>query len=270
MVDVEVPFDIWYMIVVLVGKPSHPLSYTIDTASLHALSLVSRLLHTVVTPILYSTITLADPRSAGCLMATAKSNPRLLQWCHSMRWLGWRLPFVEDAILSTMTGLRRFITSQTTWHPLESLPRSTITELVFPQLPFQMLCHQCTQYAFPNLERLFVKSISLTDEARNVEAFRKMPRLTHFVASEVGDLHHVDTIAVLDYLPLLCKLILGFESYFTRFRGVLITRDGQVVLMPYNQQFDHGSWFGDRIVDGTLWEMDSPEYSELPEFMALG
>jgi hypothetical protein len=262
---VEVPLDIWYIVTALVGKSLHPLSYTIDIASLHSLCLVSRLFNALATPILYSTITLSDPRSAGCLLTTARSNPRLLQWCHSMCWLGWRLHFVEHEILSTMTGLRRFVTSQTTWHPLESIPCSTMTELAFPQLTFQMLCRQFNRYTFPNLERLYVESMSFSDESRTVEIFLKMPRLTHLVVAKLDDIHPDAKIAVIQHTPELRKMIFGRNDDVGCRRRVmerrLEHRTIQVVFLTNIAQ-SSDRFFGDRLVDGTLWEMDSMVYPE--------
>src|SRR5262245_13991859 len=116
---VELPFDILYLIINLVGKLPHPLSYTIDTTSLHALCLVSRSFNALATPILYSSITFSSQRIVGLLSATARSNPKLLQWCHSLCWPGFRVRFVEAKILSPMTGLRRFASPQRTYPPID-------------------------------------------------------------------------------------------------------------------------------------------------------
>jgi hypothetical protein len=265
---VDVPSDILYLITNVIGELAHPRSYTIDTASLHALSLVSRLFNTLATPILYSTIMLSDHHSVGCLLSTAESNPKLLKLCHSLYWPGWRLSFVEHKILSAMTGLRRFFTSQKSGRPLETLPNSTMAELVFPGVSFEELCHRrfCT-HTFDNLERLVIESITYSQDLSLLTHLLKMPRLTHVAIAKINLQYPDLMIAVIKHTPPLCRIIFGpstrtilrfeYNAFWSRIHELLLERrDTRVVFLGHDKD---GDWFRDHLVDGTLWEMDSTE-----------
>lgn len=271
---VDLPLDVLHLITEVVGEPPHPLSYTIDTASLHALCLVSRFFNAVTTPMLYSSIILPDQRSVGCLLSTAKSNPRLLQLCHSIYWPGWRLSFVEQKILSAMTGLHRFFTSQSSGRPLGFLTNSTIRELIFTRLTFEEFCRQCYQHTFPNLERLVIETITYSGDVLAVEAFVRMPRLTHVAIASVDQVYldqamtgyFDDMVAIIDNTPPSCRIIFGLTANssfdYDRFRSRITERfpergDSHVVFLTYTAHRSGGTWFSDRIIDGTLWDMES-------------
>jgi hypothetical protein len=84
MLASEPPFDILYLIVRLIGRPPHQYAFTVDSANLLSLCLVSRSFNRAATPFLYSTINLSSEREVESLAKTAKTNPRLLTMCHSL------------------------------------------------------------------------------------------------------------------------------------------------------------------------------------------
>jgi hypothetical protein len=266
---VDLPLDVLYLITNVVGELPHPLSYKIDSGSLRALCLVSRLFNTVATPILYSSITLSTWLNVVCLVKTAESNPKLLTLCHSLYWPGspGRQPYAEQKILTAMTGLRRFLTLRMSGYPLEILPNSTTIELAFPEVSFSELCRrQFYTHTFANLERLVIGNITLghSHGTPPVTHFLKMPRLTHVAITNIDPTYPDKMIDIIKYTPPLCRIIFclspcrvfKYDAFRSRILELLPERrDVHVVFLT------HWIWFTARIVDGTLWEMDSMEPS---------
>jgi hypothetical protein len=275
---VELPFDILYLIVNLVGGLPHPYSYTIDAASLHDLSslcLVSWYFNVLVTPILYSTITLSRDRVLR-LLATAESNPKLLQWCRSIDWPGSRrMKHVDRQLLTMMSGLRRFSTWQWSWRPFEYLPGDNLVELSLPKIPFHELClhWQFPRLVFTNLERLVVKSIWIpghdSDHNSAIYSFDQMPRLAHLIVVEVASesRSHPTMVfdglaAIIKHIPCSCRVVLCQEvdEYrpfdFDGFRRAISSLSECRNILLMCNEFVEGEWFRERIVDGTLWESD--------------
>lgn len=272
MVPVDLPVDILYLIVDLVGKPSHPLAYTICTYALHALCLVSRFFNSLATPILYSSITLYDQRDISYLRSTGDSNPKLLQWCNAMYWPGGRkIRYADLKILHPMTNLRRFATSQTSWRSLGYLPNfEMLLELAIPGIDFWELCHL---YKPPiNLERLVVKSVTDHGWDSKIEStFLKMPRLTHVRITEVDrqirigasvgyDRLHRDSLPrIIEYLPLSCSVIFGLlaRTGSRGYRRAILDRaerrDVKVVFVEFRPK-EANEWFRYDITSGKLWD----------------
>jgi hypothetical protein len=251
--------------------------YTIDAASLRALSrlcLVSRFFNAVTTPILYSTITLSHERVLR-LLATAESNPKLLQCCRSIDWPGTqRMKRPEINLLTMMSGLHRFSTVQRSWRPFKSLRGDNLVELSLPGIPFSEIC-----WPFPctNLERLVVKSIWNPGDDPNdktaVHSFSQMPRLAYLIVVEVDVLsfhRSVPTMAcedlagIIQQIPCSCRVVFGLARFVFDYRGfrraISSLPDSPKVILLAHPGVVSGSALTERIVDGTLWGMDFEKY----------
>jgi hypothetical protein len=287
MVKPELPFDIFYIIVNRVGELPHPYSYIIDKATLHTLCLVSRDFNILATPILYSSIALSDQYGVSRLLATAESNPKLIQWCRSIDWPGAeplgrrRLPFAETEMLSLMSSLHRFATLQTSWRPLKSLPDVNMTELALLGITFSELCSHY-RYGFTNLERLVVRSIYsesgvVGESDSTIKNLLKMPRLTHLVITSI-DLLYLDEAmtgtveglaAIIEHTPRSCRVIFGLSPYRMTVRdfdhgglrkAVFERSEGRDIQVIGLTSYGTSGWLRDRIVNGTFWEMDLEKY----------
>jgi hypothetical protein len=275
---VELPFDVLYLVVTEAGELPHPYAYTIDTATLHALCLVSRDFNALATPILYSSIRLSDHHGVLRLLATAESNPNLLQLCHSIYWPG----DLKNKLLIMMSGLRRFSTLQRSCRALQCLPSENLVELSLPEIPFSELCWHCqwqfSRFVFTNLERLVVKSIWVpghdSDHNSAIYSFDQMPRLAHLIVVEVVTLSHSqpgmvfdDFAAIIKHIPRSCRVVFGqgVSKYRTFDYGGFwraissLSECCNVILLTYNE-YVKGKWFREHVVDGTLWEIDFETY----------
>jgi hypothetical protein len=286
---VELLFDIFYLITNLVGGSPHPYSYTIDAASLRDLSslcLVSRHFNALATPILYSTITLSPDRVLR-LLATAESNPKLLQWCRSIDRPGnRRMNFLECNLLTMMGGLRRFSTLQQSRRPVEYLPSDNLVELSLPEIPFSELCGnwQFPRLVFTKLERLVVKSIWIPgrDSERDsaMHSFNQMHRLAHLIVVEVVSqvrsrptMVFDDLAAIIKHVPRSCRVVFcqwiwTSSSAWPPFnhagfwRAMSSLSDCHDVKLLTFTQMGNREWVRERIVDGTLWEIDFKKYRD--------
>jgi hypothetical protein len=281
---VEVPLDILYLIIKEVGKLPHPFSYSIDSVSLHSLCLVSRLFNEVATPVLYSCIAPSTLHGIQSLAATAQGNPKLLEFCDSLQYPQSLSRSAESAMLSAMPGLRRLVTPQRSWRSLQFLPTPSILELAFPDRSFFSAEYpQFYRNIFPNLERLATKSLPFWDMSRMAQTFRNTPQLTHIAVAALNPVHINPATAGSSYWDGVVGVILqnlrlrrvlfgliredvggmDYGEYQSMVLGRLPKdREVHVVFLPYNKPNEGSGWFGDRIVDGTLWELESRDISD--------
>jgi hypothetical protein len=240
-------------------------------------------------PLPFSTITLSDQQGVSRLLATAESNPKLIKWCRSINWPeAQRLPFAENELLSLMSNLHRFVTMQTSWRLLKSLPDVNMTELALPGITFSELCRY--RYGFTNLERLVVRSIytyfSEESYGSAIKNLLTMPRLTHLVIASLDLQHLIQAIikgsfdglaAHVEHTPRSCRVIFVVpEIPFLTWGGYGLRngiskpsecRGVQMIFLTYGTQFGDGAsgWLRDRIVDGTFWEKINLEKYRDPE-----
>jgi hypothetical protein len=276
---VELTFDILYLIVNVVGKLPHPYSYIIDTRTLRTLCLVSRVFNAIATPILYSSITISNQHSVSCLHATAKSNPKLLQWCHSINWSAVQQPpFVEDKLFKQMGCLRRLVTTRRSF---DTYPGNVNTiELALLGISFRDLEYLTRhRYSFTNLQRLVVKHI-WTHKDDAYENLIRMPRLTHLVVTSLGSIYlylaeagDFDGLAEpIKHVPRSCRVIFGLSTELFHtfdhdgFRRAIYSqsdcRDVQVFFLTYVSPNRCDKWLEERIANGTFWDMDLEKYRD--------
>jgi hypothetical protein len=105
-----------------------------------------------------------------------------------------------------------------------------------------------------------------------------MPRLTHLVVMDTDRVHLsgvslsivVGMATLINYIPPSCRVILGLFTHPTfdidGFLGAVSPPSEclnlQVTLLTYRANGDGSRWFTERIVDGTLWDMDLEEYRD--------
>jgi hypothetical protein len=273
MLASEPPFDILYLIVSLIGRPPHPHAFTVDSANLLSLCLVSRSFNRAATPFLYSTISLSSEWEVESLAKTAKMNPRLLTMCHSLScvhlidslWESVR----EIASSANMPTLRRYLRRGFTDLPEMLQPHDNVSEVYYPscRMNIRSIRHLGS---FVHLERFSALSINFEDTSI-VDALLSVPRLTHVILSEWIPEQPVlfewlDGLVKVLAHPNLKRMMLGWFAFAS---GPETMACEEVLMsLPDSIQakammFKHGyedrrypGWLIDQIVDGTIWEME--------------
>jgi hypothetical protein len=279
---VELPFDVWHLVVQSACGPPRTRHRT-DLARriLISLCLVSKLLNRVATPFLYSSIALSTKHDVLSLAATSNENPQLLKSCNSLLLLLRipRCPEVKEAvedIVSSTAVLHRFMFGSTWASVMPVL--GTVSELAYPEQHF---------YTFPvdnlqtsvNLERLIMASI-IFRHSYVVDALIAIPRLTHIAVSKFTpdqifvnkSGYQTGIIRLLTHTTLkriVCgwiwenwgsdKFPLNPQSFHKSLLGTAPDNSRvEVVFLMYGAPRGRNmEWFTDRIVDGTVWELDS-------------
>jgi hypothetical protein len=281
----ELPFDVWHLVVQSACGPFRT-HHRKDPARriLISLSLVSKLLNRVATPFLYSSIALSTEHDVLSLAATSKKNPQLMKSCNSLLLLLRipRCPRVKEAvedIVSSTPVLHRFMFGSTWASVMPVL--GTVSELAYPEQHF---------YNFPvdilhvsvNLERLIMASI-LFRHSYVVDALVAMPRLTHVAVSKFMPEHmflnesgyQTGIIRLLTHTTLK-RIVCGWiwdnwgsdklpfvnpQDLHQRLLGTAPDNsEVEIVFLKYGVRGRNMEWFTDRIVDGTVWELDTLDY----------
>jgi hypothetical protein len=282
VMPVELPFDILHLIVQRACRLCHPLAYKIDSATLRSLCHVSKSFNHISTPLLYSSIALSTECSILSLAVTAKGNPHLLKSCHSLSlslfFTSTKLTSAMRDILSSTSALRRFISSGSTWASMLP-PLATVLELAYPQQHFYNFRID-NLHAFENLERLTLASM-LFKHRYVVNALVAMPRLTHIAVSRFipsdfysNKSNYQKGVIRLLTNTMLKRIVYGWiledwslepptfvdidpHGHHEELLGPLSENiRAEVVFLMYGSSKRDMEWFTDRIIDGSIWELD--------------
>jgi hypothetical protein len=271
----QLPFDILYLVILACSPPASR-AYGIDSATLRSLCHVSKSFKDIATPILYSSIILSTPLSLLSLASTAKENPQLLKSCHSLFLFLFNAIALKQAvedIVSRTSALHRFmLTGNSNFIPSSHL--GTVCEVAILGQTYYLTSKVANM--LKNLECLTLDNIPF-QQHNVVDAMVTMPRLTHFAVRNVlfADIHadrpsYEQGIVRLLTRTNLKRMVVGWNmASWTWTRGYLyIDTVHQQLLasLPANDQLklvflkygDRGSiWFTDRVLDGTVWELEN-------------
>jgi hypothetical protein len=279
IMPLHLPFDILYLIVQQAGihSPYNPLNYKIDSGTLCSLCLTCTSLNDVATPFLYSSIILQTKRHIRSLARTARQNPDLLKTCHSLVLPKGALGVVDDLgdVLSSTPALRRCISLgwKSSLEPiLQLLPAGDILELSCPELQISIIQKF---HGFENLQRLALARIPFMFRSV-VDALLSLRRLSHIADAHFNfvampDPAYKEGLIKVLKLEALKRMVFGWipwrnrekelqrdecEAFHQQLKASLPRNDQpKMVFVMYGSRGDR-MWIVDRILDGTIWEME--------------
>jgi hypothetical protein len=274
----QLPFDILYLVILACSPPASR-AYGIDSATLHSLCRVSKSFKDIATPILYSSIILSTPFSLLSLASTAKENPQLLKSCHSLFLYLFNTTTLKQAvedIVSRTSALHRSIILWGSVWPSMLSHLGTVCEVAILGQNYYLTSKVANM--FENLECLTLDNIPF-QQHHVVDAMVTMPRLTHFAVRDVlfVDIHangpsYEQGIVRMLTRTNLKRMVVGWNMTswtWTRPVGypyIDTVHQRLLASLPANDQLklvflkhgDRGAdWFTDRVVDGTVWELES-------------
>jgi hypothetical protein len=271
----DLPVEIHRLIIEEATCLAHTLSFLTDLPALYALCLVSQHFHHLATPYLYSSVVIPTIERLQMVQITAKSKPDVILHCRTLMFAQifagnagsiWR----GQEVIAAARSLRRLYVEDA------SITIPCANFMAFdPEDGFTLDLHVETP-CFDHLQRLAIKHVFFRGSAI-ANAIIQMHRLTHLAIASVNAggvfLQHISEIMSLIMLAKrMERIILGFNGSVDSgsqpsfdvwssklLSGVPKVQSIKVVFLAYGTPDDEreSSWFEDRIVDGTVWDIEN-------------
>jgi hypothetical protein len=265
------------------NSPYRPLAYNreIDSATLRSLCFTSKLFNSIATPFLYSSIAPRTNRHIQSLARTAKEQPHLLKGCHSLLLPKAALKLMDDlrVVTSSTPALRRclFVGSNSPEPILPLLPASSISDICFPERTAAVILKL---QGFENLQRLTLAHIPFMNRTV-VDTLLSLQRLSHVTFVHFSPEQYCPipgfkdgVIKVLKHRALR-RIVFAWEPWAHNYslprerdlceefhqqleESLPTYNQPTIVFVMYGMQNrKRKKWIRDRILDGTIWELES-------------